>query len=46
MLHERIGANYPLYDGPKGGAINGLLYALPVAAALWVAIAGLVYIVI
>ncbi len=46
MSHERASAQYRIHDGPQGGAINGILYALPVAAALWVAIAGIVYLII
>ncbi len=46
MLHERVGAQYGIHDGPQGGAINGILFALPVAAVLWVVIAGLIYLII
>lgn len=46
MLHERLGAHYRIQDAPRSGAINGILYALPIATVLWVAIAGVVYLMI
>ncbi len=46
MLHKRVGASHPMHDVPHGGAFDGIFHALPVAAVLWAAIAGLVYLVI
>jgi hypothetical protein len=46
MLQERVGAKHRTQDGPKGSAINGILYAMPVAAILWVAIAGIIYLLV
>jgi hypothetical protein len=46
MINERLGAQYSMYDGPQGGVLNGIIYALPVTAALWVAIAGIVYLIL
>ncbi len=45
MLHERVSARYRIQDSFKGNAIHGIVFALPIAAALWVAIAGVVFLI-
>ncbi len=46
MLQERVGARYRIHHGPRGGVVNGILFALPVAALLWIAIASILYLII